>query len=132
MLYSYDGYSDVWRREYEEYDEEGRMLREVVHYSCGYDVANASSLPADFPVEDRWVLEYTYTYESNSCTTLCHSVSASDSGGKTFYSIGGDKDTKTYDEAGNLISVENYDLADNLTSKIEYDIEGNVISNTTY
>ena len=102
------------------------MLREVVHYSCGYDVANASSLPADFPVDDRWVLEYTYTYESNSCTTLCHS------GGKTFYSIGGDKDTKTYDEAGNLISVENYDLADNLTSKIEYDIEGNVISNTTY
>ena len=108
------------------------MLREVVHYSCGYDVANASSLPADFPVEDRWVLEYTYTYESNSCTTLCHSVSADDSDGKTFYSIGGGKDTNTYDEAGNLISVEYYDLADNLTSKIEYDIEGNVISNTAY
>ena len=130
--YTHDGYSDVDRTEFEEYDDEGRVLREVVHESCGYDVANASSLPTDFPIEGRGLLEYTYTYESNSRKTLCQTVSATEFSGETHFSTGGSKNTETYDEVGNRILDEYYDLEDNLTSRTEYDTMGRTISCENY
>ena len=129
---SYEGYHDVWRSEFEEYDEEGRILRKVVHGSCGYDVANASSMPADYPVEDSTFDEYTYIYEANSCRNLCNTTYERVVEGRTFSFTGGGEAIKTYDEEGYLTSDENYDEEGKLLSRTEYDKAGNVISDTTY
>lgn len=121
---SYEGYHDVWRSEFEEYDEEGRILREVMHYSCGYDVANA--------INDSTIDEYTYIYEANSCRKLCASTNEWVIEGRTVSVTGESEVIETYDEEGYLILDENYDGNGNLQSRTEYDKAGNVISDTTY
>ena len=116
---SHEGSSDVWQYELEEYDEEGRILREVMHYSCGYeyDVTN---------------VKYTCIYEANSCRRLCVSTSEWVIEGRTVSVTGESEFIETYDEEGYLIFDEDYDGDGNLQSRTEYDKAGNVISYTTY
>ena len=129
---SHEGYSDTWYTEYESYDEEGRILSVTMYGSCGYDAANASSLPVDYPVENSMIDEYTYTYDANSCRSLCTSTYEEVIDGSTFSVTGSGETIEKYDETGHRILSENYDESGKLISKIEYDTEGNVLSETSY
>ena len=129
---SHEGYSDTWYTEYESYDEEGRILSVTMYGSCGYDAANASSLPVDYPVENSMIDEYTYTYDANSCRSLCTSTYKEIIDGSTFSVTGSGETIEKYDETGHQILSENYDESGKLISKIEYDAEGNVLSETSY
>ena len=126
------GYSDIERTEYEEYDEEGRLLSKTEYRSCGYETANASSMPADYPVENYIVREYSYTYEMNTCKMSCDEKIAYVNNGGTAYVTSRQVYRTTYDEAGNMILQEIFDKNENLLSKIEYDGDGNMISETSY
>ena len=114
-------YSDVLQTEYEKYDEEGRILEYFYHGSCGYEVANASSFPADYPIENRSIDERTYAYEGNSRKTLGYRVTANVYGGETYFLTARWESKYTYDENGKVISWEVYDEDGSLVDEAKYE-----------
>ena len=114
-------YSDVFQTEYEKYDDEGRILEYFYHGSCGYEVANASSFPADYPIENRSIDERIYTYEENSRKTLGHTVTANVYGGETHFLTARWESKHTYDETGKVISWEVYDEDGSLLEEEKYE-----------
>ena len=114
-------YSDVLQTEYQKYDDEGRILEYFYHGSCGYEVANAPSFPADYPIENRSIDERTYTYEENSRKTLGHTVTANVYGGETHFLTVRWESKYTYDETGKVISWEVYDEDGSLVDEAKYE-----------
>ena len=120
-----EAYHDIRRTEIEEYDAEGRALKTVEYYYCGY----VAEVDPQYPSKGFKSRETVYTYGANTCRSVAYQFDGNGVQIKGVYEI-----RSTYDETRNSVLYECYDEKGNLThkSEYEYDEAGNVTSSRNY